>query len=82
MSGVDADAAQWTVVVAVPKEVRELSESAAEEVEKEEAARSGAGWLVRRGPLFGDQIFAIWAFGIFFLGAEPGTDPNLSGAYR
>jgi hypothetical protein len=70
MSGVDADAAQWTVVVAVPKEVRELSESAAEEVEKEEAAleaaRSGAGWLVRRGPLFGDQIFALWAFGIFF----------------
>ncbi len=64
MSGVDADAAQWAVVVAVPKEVRELR--SAEEVEKEEAARSGAGWLVLRGPLFGDQIFALWAFGIFF----------------
>ncbi len=66
MSGVDADAAQWAVVVAVPKEVRELR--SAEEVEKEEAAaaRSGAGWLVLRGPLFGDQIFALWAFGILF----------------
>ncbi len=68
MSGVDADAAQWAVVVAVPKEVRELRSAEDSEVEKEEAARSGAGWLVRRGPLFGDQIFALWAFGIFFLG--------------
>ncbi len=49
MSGVEADAAKWAVVVAVPREVRELS--AAEEFQKEEAARSG--------PLFGDQNFAL-----------------------
>ena len=47
MAGVDADAAKWAVVVARPKEVRELS--AAKEFEREEAAR-----LVRR-PLFEDQ---------------------------
>ncbi len=52
MSGVEADAAKWAVVVAVPKEARELS--AAAEFEQEEAAR-----LVRRGPLFEDQNFAL-----------------------
>jgi hypothetical protein len=43
---------QWAVVVAVPKEVRELS--AAEGSEQQEAAP-----LVRRGPLFGDQNFPL-----------------------
>jgi hypothetical protein len=43
MSGGEAHAAQWAVVVAVPKEARELS--AAAEFAQEEAAR-----LVRRGP--------------------------------
>ncbi len=52
MSGVEADAAKWAVVVAVPEEARELS--AAAEFEQEEAAR-----LVRRGPLFEDQNFAL-----------------------
>ena len=56
MSGVDADsdtdASKWAVVVAVPKEVRELS--AAEGSEQQEAAP-----LVRRGPLFEDQNFPL-----------------------
>ena len=51
MPGVEDDAAKWAVVVAVPKEARELS--AAAEFKQEEAAR-----LVRR-PLFGDQNFTI-----------------------
>ena len=45
-------AAKWAVVVAVPKEVRELS--AAEGSEQREAAP-----LVRRGPLFEDQNFPL-----------------------
>ncbi len=59
MSAVEADAAKWAVVVAVPKEAKGLS--AAAEFKQEEAAR-----LVRRGPLFGDQNFALWAFSLFF----------------
>ena len=47
MPGVEDDAAKWAVVVAVPKEARELS--AAAEFKQAEAAR-----LVRR-PLFGDH---------------------------
>jgi hypothetical protein len=42
-------AAKWAVVVAVPKEVRELS--VAEESEREETR------MARRGPLFEDQNF-------------------------
>ena len=46
----ELDAAlKWAVVVAVPKEVRELS--AAEESEREETR------MARRGPLFEDQNF-------------------------
>ncbi len=55
MAGMVDDAAKWAVVVAVPKEVRELS--VAEETQEsvqEEAAR-----MVRRGPLFEDQNFAL-----------------------
>ena len=51
MAGMEADAAQWAVVV-VPKATRELS--AAAEFKQEEAARS-----VRKGPLFGDQNFIV-----------------------
>ena len=46
----ELDAAlKWAVVVAVPKEVRELS--VAEESEREETP------MARRGPLFEDQNF-------------------------
>ena len=52
MAGVEDDTTKWAVVVAVPKEVRELS--AAEGSEQQEAAP-----LVRRGPLFEDQNFPL-----------------------
>jgi hypothetical protein len=52
MAVVEDAAAKWAVVVAVPKEVRELS--AAEGSEQKEAAP-----LVRRGPLFDDQNFPL-----------------------
>jgi hypothetical protein len=59
MAGAEDDAAKWAViVVAVPEEVRgpsaRAAARAAEESEQEEAAR-----LVRRGPLFEDQNFAL-----------------------
>ncbi len=47
MSGVDADAAQWAVVVAVPKEVRELSSRQLRPGESRRRRRPGrvlAGW--------------------------------------
>lgn len=52
MAGMEDDTTKWAVVVAVPKEVRELS--AAEGNEQQEAAP-----LVRRGPLFEDQNFPL-----------------------
>ena len=52
MAGMEDDTTKWAVVVAVPKEVRELS--AAEGSEQQEAAP-----LVRRGPLFEDQNFPL-----------------------